>query len=115
MELEPERGPAASTYRAQVRALCRKAKLPMPVPEYRFDDREPPRKWRFDFAWVQNRVTLEIDGGVWSRGRHTRGAGVLRDQEKRNEAECQGWHVLHCTPQTLGNPVLWDQLRRLLT
>ena len=82
----------------EVRALVAQMKLPLPTPEYRF---APPRRWRFDFCWVEQRVALEVDGGAWSGGRHTRGKGFLADQEKRNAAVVLGWRVLHCTPQTL--------------
>lgn len=58
--------------------------------ELRFD---PVRRWRFDFAHEATRTAIELNGGVWSNGRHTRGAGYLRDREKINEAQLAGWHV----------------------
>ena len=67
------------------------------VAEYRFS---PPRKWRFDFANPQRQIAIEIEGGVYTRGRHTRPTGFLRDIEKYNCATLQGWRVLRCTPQT---------------
>jgi len=67
------------------------------VAEYRF---APPRKWRFDFANPQRQIAIEIEGGVYTRGRHTRPTGFLRDIEKYNTATLQGWRVLRCTPQT---------------
>ena len=57
------------------------------------------RKWRFDFAHVQRRVAIEIDGGVWSGGRHSGGAGQIGDMEKHNAAAVLGWRVLRFTPQ----------------
>lgn len=62
-----------------------------PEPEYRFHDM---RKWRFDFAWPAQRVAVEIEGGIWSKGRHVRGAGFIADCEKYNEAARLGWYVL---------------------
>ena len=70
----------------------------MPTPEYKF---HPARRWRFDWAWTPHLIALEIDGGVWVRGRHTRGAGFMRDQEKTNHAALLGWRVFRCTPQTI--------------
>ncbi len=78
--------------------------LPEPIPEYRFD---PSRQWRIDWAFVcaKNlksgfvRVALEIEGGIWSGGRHVRGKGFLGDMEKYNEAAILGWRVLRVTPQ----------------
>jgi very-short-patch-repair endonuclease len=60
------------------------------VRELRFD---AFRRWRFDFAHEGARVAIEINGGVWSGGRHVRGAGYLRDREKVNAATLAGWRV----------------------
>lgn len=72
--------------------------LPAPTPEYTF---HPTRKWRYDYAWVDKRVCLEVEGGVWMAGRHSRGAGMLKDMEKYNAAACLGWRVLKVTPKAL--------------
>lgn len=74
--------------------LCR---LPAFITEYRFDNRPRPRNWRFDFAWPDRRVAVEVEGGVWSNGRHTRGQGFIADTEKYNQATLQGWRVLRYT------------------
>lgn len=58
--------------------------------EYRFD---PKRKWRFDFAHVPTRTAIELEGGLWSGGRHTRGIGFKEDCEKYNAAAAAGWTV----------------------
>lgn len=81
-----------------VELICRADGLPMPVPELKF---HPTRRFRFDWAWTDQKIALEIDGGVWSGGRHTRGAGFMRDQEKTNLAALDGWLVFRCTPQTI--------------
>lgn len=65
--------------------------LPAPVRELRF---KPPRRWRFDLAWPQHMVAMEVEGGVWTRGRHTRGMGFIQDMEKYNAAGIAGWLVL---------------------
>jgi len=57
------------------------------------------RKWRFDFAWPAERLAVEIEGGVWSRGRHTRGVGFTEDCDKYNCAALAGWTVLRYTEQ----------------
>lgn len=69
-------------------------KLPIPQCEFRF---APPRRWRFDFAWPEKRIAVEVDGGSWIAGRHTRGKGFEKDCEKRNAAALDGWRVLHVT------------------
>jgi len=70
----------------------------MPQQEYRF---EPSRRWRFDWSWPQQKVALEIEGGVWTRGRHTRPKGFLGDLEKYNHATKLGWRVFRCTPDSI--------------
>ncbi len=74
--------------------LLQAAGLPAPEREYRF---APPRRWRFDFAWPAQRLALEVEGGVWTGGRHVRGAGYERDCEKYSEAALRGWRVLRVT------------------
>ena len=64
--------------------------------EYQFYDR---RKFRFDIALTYNRIGIEINGGAWSRGRHTRGGGYIKDMEKFNIAAIQGWRIFQFTPQ----------------
>lgn len=56
------------------------------------------RDWRFDLCWPAERLAVEIDGGVYAGGRHTRGAGFEGDLEKLNAATLAGWRVLRCTP-----------------
>jgi very-short-patch-repair endonuclease len=68
--------------------------LPTPEPEYRFD---ASRRWRFDRAWLVSRIAVEIEGGTWIKGRHSRGAGMRADAEKYNAATLQGWRVLRFT------------------
>lgn len=79
-------------------AACVAAGLPVPVKEHRF---HAVRKWRFDYAWPAQRIALEVEGGIWTRGRHTRGAGYLGDMHKYREAALAGWCVLRVTPDEL--------------
>jgi len=68
--------------------------LPEPQRQYRF---HPKRKWVFDFAWPPVKLAVEIEGGTWSNGRHTRGSGFEGDCEKYNTAALDGWLVLRFT------------------
>lgn len=74
---------------------CIADKLPDFEREYRFHVK---RQFRFDFAWPQFKVALEVDGGIFSHGAHGRPMNILRDMEKSNLATFDGWHVLHYTP-----------------
>ncbi len=58
--------------------------------EFRF---APPRRWPFDFAHVESKTAIEIEGGVWKIGRHQRPQGFLNDLEKYFEAQRLGWTV----------------------
>lgn len=81
-------------------AHCRACGLPEPEREHKFSRYcNIPRRWRFDAAWPNMWIALEIEGGVFSRGRHTRGAGYVRDMEKYNAAAVLRWCVLRFTPE----------------
>lgn len=59
------------------------------------------RKWRFDFANLQYKVAVEVEGGAYTKGRHTRPKGFIADMEKYNAAAELGWIVLRYTPQQM--------------
>ena len=54
----------------------------------------PGRKFRFDFAFMKERLLVEINGGTYSKGAHSTGTGINRDYEKGNLAVLNGWRVL---------------------
>lgn len=71
-------------------------RLPLPVRELA---PFPGRRFRFDFAWPDRKLAVEVDGGVWKAGKHTRGAGVQVDAEKSVLAWEAGWRVMRVTPE----------------
>ena len=73
---------------------------PEPTIQHRF---APPRRWRFDFAWLDQAVAVEVEGGIYTNGRHTRGAGYEKDVEKYNAAVVRGWRVYRVTASMLQN------------
>jgi hypothetical protein len=94
------------------------------IAEFKF---HPTRKWRFDFAWPSQSnnpsiqqsdsgggVALEVQGGLWTRGRHTRGAALLNEHEKLNAAAVMGWRILYCTPKELGTLKLAKTIKAAL-
>lgn len=85
--------------------------LPAPEREHRFDS---DRQWRFDFAWPALRLAVEIEGGVWSGGRHTRGSGFVADCDKYNAATLAGWRVLRFTERHVKNGSALRILREAL-
>lgn len=67
------------------------------------------RKWRFDFAHVDSKTAIEIEGGIFIGGRHTRALGFRADCEKGNEANFLDWHVFRLT----GDQITIETLRRI--
>jgi very-short-patch-repair endonuclease len=71
-----------------------------------------PRLWRFDFAWPEAKIAVEIDGGIHEgagRGRHMRQGGYEKDAEKMANAALMGWRVVRCTPSMI-QPALLERL-----
>lgn len=77
----------------------------IPVRDHRF---HPSRKWAFDFAWPDQRVAVEIEGGTLVKGRHTRAVGYEADCEKYNAAVTLGWRVFRYTGRQITKN--WDQV-----
>ncbi len=85
--------PYAVTYLlAELEAM----RMPSPVTEYDF---AKPRRWRFDLAWPGLQLAVEVEGGTWVAGRHTRGDGYRKDCEKYNAAVLLGFRVLRFTTE----------------
>ncbi len=89
---------------------CKWAGLPEPVKEYRFCE----RRWRFDFAWPDRKLAVEVEGGVWTSGRHVRGKGYLGDMTKYNRASALGWTMLRFTPDQVRSGVALNEIRAVL-
>ena len=79
--------------------------------EYRF---APPRRWRMDFADPARMVAVEIEGGTWSAGRHTRGAGFAADCEKYSAAAVLGWRVLRFTTDQVKSGMAMRMLQQAI-
>lgn len=75
--------------------MCRAAGLPEPIPELQW---HPSRRYRADYGFPQLRVLVEIDGGLFKNGGHTRGAARLHDMAKDRAATLQGWKTLRYAP-----------------
>lgn len=82
------------------------------VKEFRF---HPKRLWRFDYAFPQLKIAIEVEGGVWTKGRHTRGSGFTKDMEKYNAAAVQGWTLIRVTPKNLIKKSTADLIRQSIT
>lgn len=78
--------------------LCRSDLKLECIKELKF---HPIRKWRFDYAIPAAKIAIEVEGGVWTGGRHTSPKGFLNDMEKYNTATIMGWRLLRTTPEDL--------------
>lgn len=101
------------TERRKFRLWCSANDLPLPTFEFYFA--KPDRDFRFDVAWVDECVALEINGGIWRKGggAHT-GRGHLRDMTKLNLAQGLGWRVAQVTPEKLYSDLTLLTLRALI-
>lgn len=89
------RTPAALSKGEETFALQCKVYHFTPVREYKFAE---GRKWAFDFAFPEQMVAIEIEGGTsFGMSRHSRGAGFEGDLEKYNCATRLGWKVYRFT------------------
>lgn len=82
-----------------------------PTAEFVF---HPTRKWRFDFAFPQELVAVEIEGGIFVKGAHTRGAHFRSDCEKYNAAVELGWSVLRYTDREIKRGTAIAQIERVV-
>jgi very-short-patch-repair endonuclease len=87
------------------------------VKEFKF---HPVRKWRFDYfldTWRNERsgVAIEIEGAVWTQGRHTRGSGYVKDLEKYREAAALGFKVFRFSTQEVLSGVAREFIQKHCT
>ena len=84
---------------AVLQMLLTERGLPIPVREWQFDEH---RKYRFDYAFPEQKIAIEVQGGRWMRrGAHNTGHAIARDCNKSNLAQTQGWIVICVFPETL--------------
>lgn len=93
---------------------CPQFGLPTPQREYKF---HPVRRWRIDYYFERDgrKVGLEVEGGVWTGGRHTRAKGFLGDMEKYNAAAVAGIHIIRTTPKNLFKLETFNLINKALT
>lgn len=77
--------------------------------EYRF---HPERMWRSDFYIHGHMLLIEIEGGVWNRGKHGRGSGIVNDIEKQNAAVLLGFRPLRFTTDMVKSGIAIDLVTR---
>ena len=105
---KPEKQPLRDVFTA----ICKTDLKQNCEKEFRF---HPVRKWRFDYALPEHKIALEVEGGVWTGGRHTSSVGFLNDMEKYNTATLMGWRVFRTTPEDLYKKKTLDLLKTAIS
>lgn len=82
--------------------------LAIPTPEYKFWH---GRRFAFDLAWPNFRLAVEIEGGLYGMGKpcpvckrrrggaHSSVKDMLKDLEKYNKANLEGWMLIRVQPK----------------
>jgi very-short-patch-repair endonuclease len=79
--------------------------------EFKF---HPERKWKADFHLVGKKILVEVEGGIWSRGRHTRGKGYIGDMEKYNAATMMGFQVIRFSTDQVKSGHAIQQIEKMV-
>ncbi len=72
------------------------------------------RKWRSDFHITGTKLLIEVEGGIWSGGRHTRGKGYLGDMEKYNEATALSYQLLRFSTEQVKSGFAVKKIEQVL-
>ena len=70
----------------------------------------PGRRFAFDFFLPDYGILIEIQGGAFTGGRHTRGAGMASDCEKSRLAQMMGYKCFAYT----GNQITREHVQELV-
>ena len=89
-------------------------RLPEPVRQYRLPE-TMPRKYVWDFAWMPERLLVDVQGGTWvSNTGHTSGPGLERDCEKMVLGVLNGYRVMFVTGKQVKSGVALQWIERAL-
>lgn len=80
--------------------------------EFRFN--APHTRHRLDFAHLQTRTAIEIEGGTFIRGRHNRGPGYNLDLKKYNLVAALGWHLFRLDTKMVKEDSHYIQIMRFI-
>lgn len=79
--------------------------------EFKF---HPDRKWKADFHLIDKKILVEVEGGIWTGGRHTRGKGYLGDLEKYNAATMMGFQVIRFSTDQVKSGHAIQQIEKMV-
>ena len=68
------------------------------------------KRYRADFAHPEARVTIEVQGGTWNRGRHVQATGYARDARKFNLCQLSDWQVFLLVTETATDKAVLQEI-----
>ena len=74
----------------------------------------PDRRWRADFKILDYPILVEVEGGTWTNGRHSRGSGFAKDCEKYNAAAKLGYFVVKGTTDHVRSGQLLQDVKDMI-
>ena len=104
-------GPVGSSAEESLAFVLELDQFPESQREYRLDS---TRRWRFDFAWPEEKFAVEVEGVTHDGGRHQRVAGFQADLEKYQAAMLQGWTVYRCSTAMVKSGQAVATIKRML-
>ena len=90
------------------------AGLPTPQPQYHIYMPGASHPCRADFAWPERKLLVEVQGGQWSHGAHTRGSGFEDDCRKYSQYALLGFRLMLITPDMISDGTAIEYLRKCL-
>jgi very-short-patch-repair endonuclease len=75
----------------------------------------PDRRYRADFFFIRARLIVEVDGGGWVNGRHSRGYGIENDAEKSALIARMPARLMRVTPKQIKDGRALDWILKALT
>ena len=88
-------------------SLCKQITGYQCVKEYGF---HPLRKWRADYFLPEIKLCIEVEGGIFTRGRHVRPNGFKGDMEKYNTMSIMGLGFIRVIPSKLKSKQTFDSI-----
>ncbi len=74
----------------------------------------PKRKWKADFHLIDKKILVEVEGGIWSGGRHTRGKGYIGDIQKYNAATMMGYQVIRFSTEQVKSGLAIQEIEKMV-
>jgi very-short-patch-repair endonuclease len=84
-----------------------------PIRQFHFGE-SIGRRWAADFAFLDKKLLIEVDGGAYVAGRHVRGQGYEDDHARDAEALCLGFRILRVTPRQVTDGKALSWIERLM-